>query len=513
MELAVGAKILAFLPFPAKSHHIAFQPIIRELANRGHRVDFYTPIKLPNPPKSLKQIMIKDILSDIHGSLNMKQLMTQTIMRNSQTISELCIMVAERLFNEEPKLAELVKSNATYDAVILELHFGQEYQAALIHKFKALGIAVVPLLDSAWVNELAGLPDNPSYMIDFKMVATDKMSFFERLQNLYTWAGTNLVSYYFAMTKQQELADRYIRDYEGWESRPSVLQLSSDVALILSNSHRSLGYAYPKAPHVKEVGGMNLNPPKPLPKDLQSFMDSADYGVIYFSYGSNVDMKQIMSPDKFNAFHDKFKSLKQKVLWKWAGEDRPKVVASNILVQEWFPQQDILAHKNCKLFITHGGLMSTIEAINYAVPLIGTAVFGDQPKNMRFIEANNLGINLQYDNITATSVSWAIDEILSNSIYKDSITRQSALFRDRPRQPVDEGVYWIEYVLKHGKVLQPQSVHMPFYQVYLLDIIAALLGTSIFIIYIASLACKALFSALCKKSTQQKLTKDSKKKR
>ncbi|CAB0020943.1 unnamed protein product [Nesidiocoris tenuis] len=346
MELAVGAKILAFLPFPAKSHHIAFQPIIRELANRGHRVDFYTPIKLPNPPKSLKQIMIRDILSDIHGSLNMKQLMTQTIMRNSQTISELCIMVAERLFNEEPKLAELVKSNATYDAVILELHFGQEYQAALIHKFKALGIAVVPLLDSAWVNELAGLPDNPSYMIDFKMVATDKMSFFERLQNLYTWAGTNLVSYYFAMTKQQELADRYIRDYEGWESRPSVLQLSSDVALILSNSHRSLGYAYPKAPHVKEVGGMNLNPPKPLPKDLQSFMDSADYGVIYFSYGSNVDMKQIMSPDKFNAFHDKFKSLKQKVLWKWAGEDRPKVVASNILVQEWFPQQDILEKIN-----------------------------------------------------------------------------------------------------------------------------------------------------------------------
>lgn len=38
--------------------------------------------------------------------------------------------------------------------------------------------------------------------------------------------------------------------------------------------------------------------------------------------------------------------------------------------------------------------------------------------------------------------------------------------------PVKEAVYWIEYVAKYGKVLQPASAHMPFYQLYLIDVFA-----------------------------------------
>lgn len=58
--------------------------------------------------------------------------------------------------------------------------------------------------------------------------------------------------------------------------------------------------------------------------------------------------------------------------------------------------------------------MSSIEAVNYGVPLIGIPVFGDQPKNIVRMTTAGYGIGLDYDNLTETSVSWAINEVLSN---------------------------------------------------------------------------------------------------
>lgn len=43
----------------------------------------------------------------------------------------------------------------------------------------------------------------------------------------------------------------------------------------------------------------------------------------------------------------------------------------------------ILAHPNVKIFITHGGLLSTMESLQFGIPLIAIPVFGDQPSNAR----------------------------------------------------------------------------------------------------------------------------------
>ena len=147
-----------------------------------------------------------------------------------------------------------------------EFYFANEDGAALIHKFNAPGVAILPLGDSAWVNELSGLPDNPSYMIDFKSLYTDRnMNLIQRVHNTITTVLTNLFSYYMVTFPLQSLMDR-LYNYTGWESRPRLPLLVSDMALVLTNSHHSVGYPYPKAPHVKEVGGININANKPLPK-------------------------------------------------------------------------------------------------------------------------------------------------------------------------------------------------------------------------------------------------------
>ena len=60
--------------------------------------------------------------------------------------------------------------------------------------------------------------------------------------------------------------------------------------------------------------------------------------------------------DKRNAFTKAFGKLKQKVLWKYENETLPDN-PGNIKIGSWFPQRDILAHPNVKLFMTHGGLL------------------------------------------------------------------------------------------------------------------------------------------------------------
>ena len=84
----------------------------------------------------------------------------------------------------------------------------------------------------------------------------------------------------------------------------------------------------------------------------------------------------------FKKFHD------YDFIWKWT-EDLPGL-PRNVLASEWLPQQDILAHKNVKLFITHVGFGSLQETICYQKPIIAIPVFGDQFSNA--LEAKRLGL-------------------------------------------------------------------------------------------------------------------------
>ena len=70
------------------------------------------------------------------------------------------------------------------------------------------------------------------------------------------------------------------------------------------------------------------------------------------------------------------------------------------------------AHPNLVAFGSHGGLMSTIEALDKGVPVIGFPIFADQIINMRRFQAKGLGLVLEYKNFTEISLDWAFTEIL-----------------------------------------------------------------------------------------------------
>jgi glucuronosyltransferase len=76
-----------------------------------------------------------------------------------------------------------------------------------------------------------------------------------------------------------------------------------------------------------------------------------------------------------------------------------------------------VAHPNIRLFITHGGLLSTQEAIDRGVPLLGIPIFGDQGLNMNRAVTAGYGLMIQFNNVTMESLLWGIREMIDNSKY------------------------------------------------------------------------------------------------
>lgn len=86
----------------------------------------------------------------------------------------------------------------------------------------------------------------------------------------------------------------------------------------------------------------------------------------------------------------------------------------NVLIGKWLPQDDILAHKNVKLFISHCGLGSTAESKYHAVPIVAVPLFADQNANTDVVVDEGWGVKVDFATITETSFLEGIKEVLEN---------------------------------------------------------------------------------------------------
>lgn len=141
-------------------------------------------------------------------------------------------------------------------------------------------------------------------------------------------------------------------------------------------------------------------------------MEDSKHGVIFFSLGSNIP-SHALGPEIRKEFLAAFSKLKETVIWKYEKDidDLPK----NVIIRKWLPQLDILGHPKCKLFISHGGGLSTQEALYHGVPIVGMPVFCDQHKNVHKFVSKGFGQKLSFEDLNRDAILEVLREVLDNA--------------------------------------------------------------------------------------------------
>lgn len=156
-------------------------------------------------------------------------------------------------------------------------------------------------------------------------------------------------------------------------------------------------------------------------QNLQHFLDNSVHGVVYFSLGSNVQASKLPEFIK-NLIVTALSEISYDVLFKWETDDIPKN-SNNILFEPWFPQQEVLAHKNVKVFVSQVGLQSLEEAITFEVPLVGIPFMGDQAYNAHRMEEMKIGVKLDSESMTKEDFKNAVINVAQNNRYvSDTLT-------------------------------------------------------------------------------------------
>ena len=80
---------------------------------------------------------------------------------------------------------------------------------------------------------------------------------------------------------------------------------------------------------------------------------------------------------------------------------------------DWLPQNDLLAHKDIKAFISHVGHNSLYESAYHGVPLVCFPLYAEQHANAKKVEHFGLGLAVYHDRTNAQELYKTIEQVIS----------------------------------------------------------------------------------------------------
>ncbi|CAB1340690.1 unnamed protein product [Coregonus sp. 'balchen'] len=113
--------------------------------------------------------------------------------------------------------------------------------------------------------------------------------------------------------------------YSEIRAKPSTYcEMIGQADLWLIRTYQDFGYPHPFLPNFKFVGGILCKPVKPLPEDIEEFVQSSgDDGILVFILGS---MIKNLTTEKWNMITSALGQNPQKVLWRLSRE-KPETLA------------------------------------------------------------------------------------------------------------------------------------------------------------------------------------------
>ncbi|CAL4059804.1 unnamed protein product [Meganyctiphanes norvegica] len=491
-----GNRVLFLAPAASKSHTNFFLGVAKALVDNGDEVTMVMPFS--RGKKFVREVVLPVDINDLIP----KNIITSGRTAPMQLFTKSPTYCANALATEEAQA--VLKEN--YDVVMLTVFVSDCFLPA-IYQMGVPYIMVSPAgLMGPWFS-VAGNPQFTSFIPDVMFSSSENIDishglpFFNRmvgtLSSLATYA---LMNFYLISSMESALRSKDLYP----ANTPSLHELRHNSSLFLLNSIRSMeSVAQPYVPTVIHAGGIHLHDSNPLSADLEEWVQGAgEDGFIFFSMGSAITPSDM--PEEFRKMLVKvFGSLKQRVLWKWdleTMEDLP----SNVRIGKWLPQQDILGHTKLRVFITHGGLHSTMEAIHHGTPVIGLPVMGDQYLNLKESVSQGWGRIIDW-NIDEDTLKQVLDDVINSKTMRGEAQRISTFLQDQIKPPSEVATYWVSYVVRHNgaKHLRCPAIKMPWWKLYNVDVWTTVIAVQLLCIYLFCKMMATCFRCCCRRTKKK----------
>ncbi|CAG9830887.1 unnamed protein product [Diabrotica balteata] len=487
LGLVNSSNILLVFNHFGKSHYFQGKSLGHGLARAGHNVTMVSVFQDNQKVPGYEEIYLDGMISSLGIDTNFVKASKLPALLIQVFFHSMALNFTEKTLSH-PKFQELLNSNKHFDAIILEDVVYTALKALSWH-FKAPLILFSPFAPMTTFHITAGNSAPPSYIPNTLNGYSSPMNFWQRSYNSFVYLVDVLLSNFLSNPNQEALMKKY------FPGCPDLAAIDKNISLFLINDHESINAPISHVPSMIDILGFHLKDKNELPNNLQKYMDAAKEGVILFSFGSFVNPSK-MDPQIKESFLNSLGKLSQKVLWK-TDEDNISGKPDNVILHKWLPQEDILAHPNCKLFITHAGFLSTIETIYHEVPVLAIPFVADQDLNALRMVDTGVGLSTKLHDITEPKLDFMLHELLYNKTYTRNVQKRSRLMKDRPVKPMDLAVYWVEYVIRHKDLshMRVAGLELTWYQYLLLDVIlvwsmAAVSGTIIIFYTLKLILCK-----------------------
>ncbi|XP_023564492.1 UDP-glucuronosyltransferase 2B17-like [Octodon degus] len=380
---------------------LVMKNILEELIQRGHEVTVLIPSSFIFVDGSAPSGIKFETFATSTSEEQMKNLYNEMITMWMDILPiNTCLEyfpVAENILMKYSSVWENVCKDVVSNKKLMSKLQESKFDVLLADPIAPCGELVAELLKLPFVYSLrfspgfqvekvaGGLPLPPSYVPVMLSGLSGQMTFIERVKNM-------ICMLYFDFWFETFNEKNWNKMYSEILGKPTTLYETMRKAdMWLIRSYWDMEFPRPTLPNVEFVGGLQCKPPKPLPKEMENFVQSSgEHGIVLFSLGS---MISTMTEAMANAIASDLAQIPQKVGKVLNGKGHPKTRA----------------------FITHGGASGVYEAICQGIPMVGIPLFAEQHDNIAQMEAKGVAVKLEFKSITNKVVLNALKTVIQNA--------------------------------------------------------------------------------------------------
>ncbi|XP_040887402.1 UDP glucuronosyltransferase 5 family, polypeptide G1 [Toxotes jaculatrix] len=466
------------------SHWINMEVILRELHSRGHDITVLRSTRSWYiPSNSSIYTSINVTMLEDESDKNYYNRMLQDVMEARRSLTFMRTFYQQRLITSMLARGHEILANVTAtmldDPVFMKKMQDAKFDLMLTDPALTIGVILgsylkLPMVFNVrWINvgegHLTIAPSPVSYVPVSGSELHDQMDFLERTKNMLHHLYSVVEQHFIINPPYSDLFRRHFPPGTDLLS----LQFAADIWLLRTDF--VFEFPRPTMPNVVHIGGFQCKKARPLPAELEAFMQSSgEHGVVIMSLGTFVSA---LPRDTTEAIAAAFADLPQKVVWRFVGE-KPSSLGNNTLLVNWLPQSDILGHPKTRVFVAHGGTNGMYEAIYHGVPVLGLPLLFDQFDNLLRLKVRGAARVLEANSLTKEDFLEALKDILETPSYRNNIQRLSQLHRDQPMSPMDTAIFWIEYVIRNKGAahLKSAGFSLPWYSYFSLDVAVFLMA-------------------------------------